>query len=397
MARLRSTGRRWAWWAVLAGVGLLHGGVVWRGQDTSLGDGAAPKAPAAMDVTFVHELMPAAPPQRVARVAVPVKAKPAALPASAPADAPPDAPASAPRAEPGPDLPPGRLPVVKSSEDAVGEQAASATDAQLKTSALGLAGQVDLPGGAAGDALAASGAAGPPSPLAAASGAASAALDFDWPPSTRLSYLLTGNYRGPLYGKAQVEWLRQGAHYQVRLTVKVYPVFERRMLSDGRLGPDGLSPQRFDQETDIPFQGTRSETVFFDQDQIRLANGQHSVALAGAQDSASQFVQLSWLYLTQARRLAVGESVSFPLALPRRVGQWTYDVTEQVRLDLPMGPVDSFHLVPRKLGRKANELSVQMWLAPSLQYLPVRISIEQDSETHLQLDLEKPPLQAAAP
>jgi hypothetical protein len=227
--------------------------------------------------------------------------------------------------------------------------------------------------------------------------AASGPVMFDWPPSTRLSYVLTGNYRGQLYGKAQVEWLRQGSHYQVRLTVKVYPVFERRLLSDGQLGPDGLSPRRFDQETDIPFQGTRTETVLFEPEQIHLANGQHSVALPGVQDSASQFVQLSWLYLTQARRLAVGESVSFPLALPRRVGLWTYDVTEQVRLNLPWGPVDTFHLVPRMVGRKPSELSVQMWLAPTLQYLPVRITIEQDSETHLQLDLAAPPLQAARP
>jgi hypothetical protein len=371
-------GRRLAWWATVLGVGLLHGGLAWRLQDSWLGEGAAERAPKALEVTFVRELVAAAPPS----MAPPPRPAPRVAPVQAQAaSAPPQPAASAPPwlAQDTPE-PPAPVP----SEPLPAEPVSA---------------QVDLPGGAAGPtAGAASAASAPPLPeLASASPAASAPVVFDWPPSTRLSYLLTGNYRGPLYGKAQVDWLRQAARYQVRLTVTVYPVFERRMLSDGVLGPDGLSPRRFDQETDIPFQGTRAETVLFERDRIRLANGQHSLALPGAQDSASQFVQLSWLYLTGARRLAVGESVSFPLALPRRVGRWTYDVTEQVRLKLPLGEVDAFHLVPRKEGRKTNELSVEMWLAPSLQYLPVRIAIQQDAETHLQLDLEKPPLQAGAP
>jgi hypothetical protein len=372
---------------VLAGVVLLHGGLVWQIQDSRLGEGKSRPAPPAMDVTFVRELQPTVPPVLVAQAA-----PPPALPRVAQAAS--EAASEAPLPPPPP--PPAEMASEVASKPA--PDAASVPNAEPlpgpapAASAL-LPGLVDLPGGGAGLAPFVAATAASATPDAAAS----APVIFDWPPSTRLSYLLTGNYRGPLYGKAQVEWLRQGAHYQVRLTVKVYPVFERRMLSDGQLGPDGLSPRRYDQETDIPFQGTRAETVWFDTDQIRLANGQHSMALPGAQDSASQFVQLSWLYLTQPRKLAVGESVSFPLALPRRVGRWTYDVTEQVRLNLPLGPVDTFHLVPRMAGRKPNELSVQMWLAPSLQYLPVRILIEQDSETRLQLDLEKPPMQAAAP
>ena len=35
------------------------------------------------------------------------------------------------------------------------------------------------------------------------------------------------------------------------------------------------------------------------------------------------------------------------------------------------------------------------WLAPTLQYLPVRILIRQDAETHLDLVLKRAPLQAA--
>jgi hypothetical protein len=36
-----------------------------------------------------------------------------------------------------------------------------------------------------------------------------------------------------------VEWRRQDSHYQVRVTVGVAAVVERRMLSDGELTPEG--------------------------------------------------------------------------------------------------------------------------------------------------------------
>jgi hypothetical protein len=38
-----------------------------------------------------------------------------------------------------------------------------------------------------------------------------------------------------------------------------------------------------------------------------------------------------------------------------------------------------------------------VWLAPALQYLPVRIRIEQGANTWVELSLLAPPLQEAAP
>ena len=230
---------------------------------------------------------------------------------------------------------------------------------------------------------------------AAAASAASAPLGFDWPPSTQLNYRLTGHFRGPLNGRAQVAWLRQGERYQVRLEVKVDPIVRRRMLSDGVLSDQGLSPRRYDEETEVPFKETRRATVRFEPGQILLANGKTSEPTEGVQDAASQFVQLTWLFLTRPDRLQVGRTIDFPLALPRRVGRWTYDVAAQELLQLPFGEIQAFRLAPRRDNAKPNELSVEMWIAPTLQYLPVRIQIRQDAETFLDLQLESRPLQAA--
>ena len=112
-----------------------------------------------------------------------------------------------------------------------------------------------------------------------------------------------------------------------------------------------------------------------------------------AQDEASQFVQLTWLFTTQPELLQVGKSVSLPLALNRRVDLWTYDVVGQPTLYLPFGPVNTFHVKPRREAGN-GVMTAEVWFAPSLQTLPVRILVRQDADSWIDLTLDKPPLQA---
>jgi Protein of unknown function (DUF3108) len=71
-------------------------------------------------------------------------------------------------------------------------------------------------------------------------------------------------------------------------------------------------------------------------------------------------------------------------------------VLGEERLATPIGELDTYHLKPR-LGerRPGSELSAEVWFAPSLQYLPVRIRIQQDAETFLDLVVDAAPFQAA--
>ena len=140
----------------------------------------------------------------------------------------------------------------------------------------------------------------------------------------------------------------------------------------------------------------RRVAIQFTPEQVTLANGSAHAAPPGVQDAASQFVQLTWLFTTQPEQLRAGNTVTMPLALPRRVGRWVYDILGQERLATPVGELDTFHLKPR-LGerRPGNELSAEVWFAPTLQYLPVRIRIQQDADTFLDLMIDAAPLQAA--
>lgn len=361
--------RRLGWWGLVAGVLLGH---VWLGDRWALwGAGShAPPPPPPMEVAFVQTLALRAPPV--------VGPSPRAVATPAPMAAP-QASAPTPAAS-------TAAAVIEAAplEMATAASAASAAPASDGASAVVAA---SVASAAASSEVVASIEVAPP-----------AAPAFDWPPSTRLDYRLEGYRNGPLQGDARVEWRRQGEQYEVMVSVRLPPWFERRMISHGVIGPTGLMPRRYDQETQVALRDLRRATVLLAPDgAVTLANGQSAQAPAGVQDSASQFVQITWLFLTQAARLPVGAEVTLPLVLPHRVGQWVYDVVAQETVFLPIGPVEALHLKPRPHSGKPNEVSVEMWMAPQLQYLPVRLRLQQDADTHLELTLKQAPLQAAGP
>ncbi len=370
---------------VLAAHLLLADGLV----QLSLAGGRGDKAPAAIEVALVRELQAAAPPPRLQAPTPP----PARLPAVA---ARPASPASQAAEQP------AEQPATATHDDAVpaaaDPPAQSAPDNVLarhdaETPEAGPAPPTADPPASA--ALADS----PPAPVpvpATAAAAASTAQAFDWPPSTRMNYRLTGHYRGPVNGTAQVEWLREGSRYQVRMHTAIGPVLSRQIVSEGELTDTGLQPRRFDGEQKVLFSAARRWSLRFGAERITLADGREIDKQPGAQDEASQFVQLSWLFTTQPELLRVGQSVVLPLIVSRSLDRWTYDVVDEEVLVFPFGSLPAFHLKPRRAAQ-GNDLAAEIWFAPSLQYLPVRILIRQGEQHWVDLMLERPPLQAALP
>jgi hypothetical protein len=168
------------------------------------------------------------------------------------------------------------------------------------------------------------------------------------------------------------------------------------MTSDGELSEQGLTPRRYDEETRALFRELRRRTIVFDDERVLLPNGKRFDKQPGMQDSASQFVQLTWLFTTQPQLLRVGQRIEIPLALPTNVDRWSYEVIEQVSLPTPFGAIDTFHVRPRRELRPNRELVADAWFAPTLQYLPVRLLIRQDEGTYVDMMIERLPQQAAA-
>ena len=368
--RLRATPRRRAaLLALVLGVLVVHGCVT-RSLADRMGEFSVAPMPQRLQVAYVRELQPTVPvaiapapkppppPKRAARAAV--ASLEAVPPAEAAASAVPAEPAAS---EPVPDV------VVAAAEPVASAPAAAAS-------------------------------APPPEPSpVAVDNAASAPAAFEWPGSTRLSYVLTGNFRGHVDGEAQVEWIRDGNRYQVNVDVVIglsfAPTASRRLSSEGQLTADGLYPTRYDQLTHVMLRDDQRVAMQLLPDAVVLANGQRRIRWPGVQDTASQFVQLTWLFTTQPQKLRTGESVEIPLALPYRVEPWTYDVLEEETLYTSFGEVQTFRVKPRRQPR-GGDLIPEMWIAPSMRYLPLRIRIHQDADTWVDLMIKRKPELAAS-
>ena len=221
---------------------------------------------------------------------------------------------------------------------------------------------------------------------------------FEWPPATRLTYTLTGE-RGVgahIYGHATVEWRFEGSRYQVQFDVHISPLIDQHMYSEGTLGPDGLSPQHYDESFSFMFATPRARRIEFGDSEVTLNNGNRVIKLPQTQDGASQFVQFVWMFYNHPEWLTPGHIVQIPLALPNNLRRWNYQVLGQERLELAFGALDAVHLKPILDGpRRVNEYPFDIWTAPSLQYLPVQILVKVDEHTWALLALDDLPLQAA--
>lgn len=355
--------------AVLTAATLLgHLLLLWRMSawlDTGLQANAMPQR---VQAAFVREIQPVA----VAPVAAPA-APPAPKRAAAPTASPPASAAS--QAELS-EAKPERAPQTEPVEPAVASAAAASEPGMAEAAA---------------------------SPSAASASANAGGPPFEWPLGTRLSYTITGWIRGEVSGTAQVEWLREGSRYQMHLDVLVGPSFaplmQRRMTSEGEIGPQGLAPRRYDERTRIAFGSPREATLHFEPAApagpatVLLATGARVPALPGVQDSASQLVQLTYLFATGASPLVAGHRIDLPLALPRRMDRWVYAVIGEEELRTPFGAVRTWHVKPQREG-DASALSVEAWFAPALRYLPIRIVIRQGQEDHLDLQVDRLPQEA---
>jgi hypothetical protein len=396
--------RRRAGWAALLGALLLHGMTFeWLGPLFDTPPRPAPSMQR-LQATYTRQLAAAEPPAEAAPAAPRTAARrSAARPGAAQARRLSPSELDAERAE---RLARAReqLQAAQLSTPVPSDPAASAPPPAPETAAAVPAqGVATAASAAAEEASPPSAAASDPAPTALASGGSGdgplLGEGRPWPASTRLRYAMNGWYNGEVLGQAQVEFLRQGWRYQVHLDVTIGPGFAplatRRMSSEGRIDGQGLVPSRFDQLTWQVIGRSRSARLEFDDQGITLQRGQRVPPAPGVQDSASQFIQMVYLLTTRPELREPGRSIEFPLALPHRVDRWAYDVVASEKLDTPLGPQPTVHVKPRRAA-SPDALSVEIWYAPQLQWLPVRIFIRQDANTWMDLKLDRPPEQSAS-
>jgi hypothetical protein len=193
------------------------------------------------------------------------------------------------------------------------------------------------------------------------------------PGSARLNYQLTGRARGFEYAaNGQLDWQHDGQRYQARLSISGFLLPSRSQSSVGEIGPEGLSPRRYSDrargELAVHFQPELGRISF-------SANSPPVAWQAGAQDRLSVTLQLAALLAGDPGRFSPGATVSMLTASSRNIEPWDFSVIGSESLSLPMGTQPALHL--RRAARHPYDQTIDLWFAPALGYLPVRILLSQ--------------------
>ncbi|HEY0855979.1 MAG TPA: DUF3108 domain-containing protein [Albitalea sp.] len=208
-----------------------------------------------------------------------------------------------------------------------------------------------------------------------AANAPGAAADEPPPPlyRTRLPPPVTLHYtmrRGVLPGSGELHWKPAGQRYELRLDGRVGGVLVLTEVSTGTLDGHGLAPLRF---TDTRIRrGTQAANFQRDKGKITFSGPQIEYPLLpGSQDRLAWMLQMAGVLSAEPQHATPGGKLAFFVVGARGdadVWVFRYAGAEQVSTD--EGPLAAVKFT--REPRKPYDRSVEVWLAPARQYLPVR-------------------------
>lgn len=192
------------------------------------------------------------------------------------------------------------------------------------------------------------------------------------PGSVELLYDISGQAKSLRYSAdARLRWQVDGSRYEAELEISAFLVGSRVQTSRGRLGAAGLEPERFGDR-----RRSTEKAAHFDAASQRIrfsSNAPDAPLRPGAQDRLSVFLQLAGLLNARPEAYADGAHLSLQVAGTGSAEEWRFHIGPLQDVQLPAGQVSA-----RKLTREPrheHDSRIEIWLAPALKHLPVRIRV----------------------
>ena len=211
----------------------------------------------------------------------------------------------------------------------------------------------------------------PPAPAPREAGPQAAS--FTIPGSVRLHYKVSAHSRNLLWhGDSELLWRHDGESYEAKLEVSAPLLPARTQRSTGRITADGLAPLRFSDRN------RSEEAAHFERDQGKVSfssNRPDAPLSPGAQDRLSVLLQLGALIAGDPGKFGPDAQIAIQTASTRDAETWVFTVEAEERLQLPGGTVATLKLT--RNPRKEFDQKVELWLAPGMDYVPVRLRLTQ--------------------
>jgi hypothetical protein len=209
------------------------------------------------------------------------------------------------------------------------------------------------------------------------------------PPSADLSYNLKIKQSGlSLNGVATVQWRAGDGKYSIATESRASifgKVVENR--SEGAIDDFGLAPASFHEKRirKDPYTTTfkRAEkTIAFTESDVTYP------ILGGEQDRSSAQWQLAAIARAAPDKFKPGSEWHLFVAGRRDAEPWSFKVLKTENVDIGSGEVSAVHLV-KAPPPDAKGQQVDLWLAPSLDWYPVRVRFNDPDGDFVDQVLEK--------
>ncbi|OWW20717.1 DUF3108 domain-containing protein [Noviherbaspirillum denitrificans] len=207
------------------------------------------------------------------------------------------------------------------------------------------------------------------------------------PPPVELSYAIKAKQKGiPLEGESLMRWSIEGGKFSATNEARA-PLFGKILdtRSEGEVDAYGLAPSSF---TEKRFR-KEAATTTFDRaaGTIRFANAEQTTPIRGGEQDRNSVI---WELVSVARgaqaKFKPGTSWEFVVAGVRDAEPWTFKVVAQEKLRTPLGEVNSLH-VTRAPMADSNDHHIEIWLAPSMEWYPVRVRYSEDDGDYIEQTL----------
>jgi hypothetical protein len=207
----------------------------------------------------------------------------------------------------------------------------------------------------------------------AASPPAKPAYPTSVPPAAELSYGIRARQGGlTISGESEMHWLPAGKRYT--LTIETRAMLVGKILdekSEGAIDAWGLAPLRYTEqrfrkgETSVAFDREAKLISFSTSDRTYPIHG-------GEQDRASVIWQLAAVARATPAKFKSGSAWKFFVVGQRDADPWTFKVGAQEKVAGPDGELMAWH-VTRNPPPGSEEQQLDIWLAPALQWYPVKL------------------------
>jgi hypothetical protein len=209
------------------------------------------------------------------------------------------------------------------------------------------------------------------------------------PPSAKLFYFIRADIKGlNIEGSGLIEWDKSVEKYSINsetrtpLTGILIAEKSEGLIESTGLAPEIFSIKRFRKELITTRLDRKNRQIHYQ------GNATPSTLEGSEQDRLSVVWQLLSLARTTPTKFSAGSKHKFLVVGSHDSDAWIFEVKKTQRIQTGLGEVDAIP-INRLASENPDAQSIEIWLAPSLDWYPVKIRISEKNGDYVEQSLEK--------